>query len=116
MQKQFPKVLIVFVLIGILTCLGGIFTGCGSSDKDKAMAVADKLEKLVDEYADKIKEKRDAQDMEGMGAVMEEFQKESMNLVKELEGMKGNLSDKDKQEVEKRFHEVGEKMLNMMQM
>jgi hypothetical protein len=114
MRKQF-KVLTVFVLIGVLACLSGIFTGCGSSDKDKAMAVADKLEAVVEKYTEKIKEKKDAKDMAGMQQVMQDFQKETESIVKELEGLKGNLSDKEKEEVEKRFEAIGKKMMQMFQ-
>lgn len=115
MKKQFPKIIVIAVLAVVLACLSGVITGCGSSDKDKAMAAADKFEALIDKYADKIKEKNKAKDMAGLQQVMQEFQNETQSIVKELEGIKGNLTGKDKEEVEKRFEEVGRKMMKMMQ-
>ena len=114
MKNQFPKILVIAVMIGVLACMSGVLTGCGSSDKDKAMEVADKLEAVVDKYTEIIKEKKDAKDMAGMQQVMQDFQKETESIVKELEGLKGNLSDKDKEEVEKRFEALGQKMMKMM--
>ena len=115
MKNQFPRMLTVVVLMVALVCLSCIITSCGSSDKDKAMAAADKFEALIEKYSDKFKEKKDAKDMAGLQQVMQEFQQETQSIVKELEGIKGNLSGKDKEEVEKRFEEVGRKMMKMMQ-
>jgi adenylosuccinate synthase len=108
--------LIIAVLVCFLAGLGSALTGCGSSNKDKAMAVADKFEALVDEYIVKIKEKKDAKDKAGLKKVMKEFQQKSMKLSEEITALQGNMSEKEQKEVEKRFDQIFKKMTKMYQM
>lgn len=103
------------VLIALISFSFALY-GCGSSAKDQALEMADKFEALVDKTIEKLKEKKDAKDMQGMAKVMEEFQKESAALTEEFKNLKGDLSEKDKKEVEQRFEKIVQKMTKMFTM
>ena len=101
----------LFCLISLL-----ILPGCGQSDKDKAMDLADKYEEVIDKYADEIKSQKDSGDMQGMMESLAKLQEESMDIVSELEGLEDVLSEEDKEEVKARFESIAKKMTDLMGM
>jgi len=112
MKNLRTRTLALPVALLLTFCLGLVLTGCGSSsqEKDKAMEIANKYEALADKYIDLIKEKKAAGELNSIPELMKDFEKESMQLVEEIKGIKSHLSAEDAKEVEKRFQEVGAKI------
>ena len=103
---------LLIMLMGSLVFL----PGCGQSDKEKAMDLADQYEELIDKYSDELKSQKENNNMAGMMETLGKLQEESMALMEQFDGLDAVLSEEDKAEVEKRFTELAQKLTEIMMM